>query len=351
MSLDSRAQPSARLTVRLLVAAATLVASIWLIYWIARREGVTIDWHEMNFIALAGAAGVMVAAWGVDALRIQWLAAGVGGRIAFRAALRTVLAGYFVANVTPFLAGGAPVQVYSLLRAGLPLAEASAVIVAGGVLAQATLVVAALVVLLGGVPGPETVPWLGQAMLVATVAYGVALGALVWALPRLDVARRLVSAGFGAAGALFGHRRGERWEARTLAFVERLAESFALLFQRRPGRLVVAVLLYALFFLAVFSVAPIIAYGLGLDVPLSTLVAVQVPFFLLLTLAPTPGGTGAAEYGLFALFEGLVPAAGLGLLVSGVRAITFYLNLTAGAVSLTLMTLQGRAAESLPNAR
>jgi uncharacterized membrane protein YbhN (UPF0104 family) len=83
---------------------------------------------QVDLSQLAFAGGLVGLSWILDAVRIQVLAAALGGRLGFLTALKITLAGAFAACVTPFDTGGEPLQVYLLHKQGFEPGKSTAII-------------------------------------------------------------------------------------------------------------------------------------------------------------------------------------------------------------------------------
>ena len=89
------------------------------------------DWRSLFQVDLSQLtiAGCLVGlGWVLDAVRIQILAAALGGQVGFLVALRITLVGAFAACVTPFDTGGEPLQVYLLHKQGFEPGESTAIV-------------------------------------------------------------------------------------------------------------------------------------------------------------------------------------------------------------------------------
>lgn len=274
------------------------------------------------------AVGLLAAGWMADAFRWWLLAATLGSRLRWRELLRVVFAGYFVSGVTPFTSGGGPIQVYALTRHGLTVGQGTAVVVASGLVNQLVLAGGALVVTAAFDFTRQALgPWTDAAVYLYLGGLGVYLAALFH------------TERFLRAGAALGRRLGlSRWGTggRGAWFRQKLLQAGADFHQafrlllRHPAYLALGFLSTGVFYLLFFSIAPVLLRGLGGNVPLWPAQGLQNVFWLLCTIMPTPGGSGAAELGFVAIFTGLVPGALLPPLAAAWRLVTFYLRLLVG---------------------
>ncbi|MCS6861999.1 MAG: flippase-like domain-containing protein, partial [Abditibacteriales bacterium] len=310
----------------LLLSLALSGAAIVLLTALTRHKGVWASLRQLRLAFLGLALLIFVASWVVDGWRLRIVARAMGYEVRMRDAFPMMMACYFMAAVTPFMSGGAPVQIYGLHRLGVPLSEATAMVFVSGTLAQVVLFALALPVILMGGAGHD---FLGGMTNAAVLLYGAGLAGYILLLLK---AKQVVRLSLRVGRALTGGRsaptgRGRRLAWRLLRFSHTFQRTVALLSLGRPYQLLVAALSLLLFYLLFFSLAPVLAAGLGAQVPYVPSLARQVGFYLLLSIVPTPGGSAAAELGIAAVFVGLVPEHLLLPLALSWRAITFYLKL------------------------
>ena len=95
-----------------------------------------------------------------------------------------------------------------------------------------------------------------------------------------------------------------------------------------PTLFVVTIILWACEFL----IPSVLLVGLGRNPSLISSITAQI-IVSLISLAPlTPGGSGIAEVSMSYLYSMFVPSYLLGVLVGLWRLITYFTNLTAGAI-------------------
>jgi len=320
----SRGQVWSGLALSLGISVGGLVALFWLVSddlpW---RQLAAFHWGY-GLVAVV----LLAAGWMADAFRWWLLVTTLGGRLRWRDLLRVVFAGYFLSGVTPFVSGGGPVQVYALTQHGLTMGQGTAVVVASGLVNQLVLAGGALVIT-GAFDFTARAlgPWTDAAV------YLYLSGLLVYLTAVLNTER------FLRTSAALGRRLGlSRWWAggRGARFRQKLLRAGADFHQalhlllRHPAPLALGLLSTGLFYLLFFSLAPVLLRGLGGSVPFWPAQGLQNVFWLLCTLMPTPGGSGAAELGFVAIFSGWVPVALLPPLAAAWRLVTFYLRLLVG---------------------
>lgn len=342
-----------------LVSLAVAALSLWLVLRVTwRRESFRLlDTFDYRFLALAGfLLGLSLLA---DGLRVTLTTRAAGFALRYRHGLRSVLVGHFVAAITPFLAGGAPLQVYSLYRAGVPSGMATALVLASGMVAQLILVIVSLALALwpssplgaeGGLDvGVSILRWL----VILYAAGLVAFFLLVWYAE---------AGGQRIIGAVAGFVRRRGWvnpikldalADGLLTFLTELNRAFRDLISRRPRAALAVTGGYILYFLLFFSIAPALLMGLHTPVPYWEALGLQIPVYLLASILPTPGASGGLEAGMAVAFAGEVPEAALGLFVVGWRLLTYYGHIIAGGVATALLVRSARRPEpaAAPNGR
>ncbi|MDI3538799.1 MAG: glycosyltransferase 2 family protein [Bacillota bacterium] len=268
---------------------------------------------------------LLVLAWLSDALRLKFLARALNKRLPLTTGLRAILVGNFVTSVTPFLFGGAPAVVYILTQAGLSWTGASAVVVAGGWVAQGTLAVLSLLAVfaLRLMRLPLPLPGLFVAGISVYVLVLTIAGFLVLRPELAELALWLVPG---------------RLRPRVRHGLRRFQEHMEQLFTSSPRWLLLSFGCAALYFLLFFAIAPALLAPEGPALTWLALAALQDAAYLVAAFAPTPGGSGASEFGILYIFRRVLPFPLVKEYILWWRLLTFYLNLFAGGIALSLST-------------
>lgn len=277
---------------------------------------------DLNLIYLGLGFLVLIIVWLSKAFRVYVIALGMGQRISLRDSFQIYLATCFVSHVTPFNAGGTPLQIYLLHKKGFSLGTATA----------ATTIDLGL----------HSIIYL--AFLVGTVFLKFGL------LQRLGLFERgLIAKGLtaliiliSAAGILYLFYR-LNWARKIVllmaekGWLKRLKREF-LLFKKGSSLLiksnwpamfkaVISSISYWVFYLLL---APVIMWAMGKRVEFFGPIYAQLVFNLAQPLIPTPGGSGGSEVLLSYLFRQITGVQGLGILVFLWRVYTFYSSLLIG---------------------
>lgn len=300
----------------------------------------TVD--EATYAALAGLdrrwLAIAVLSHGAALLcwagRVRVLSSGLGYRVPYRACVSIVLANVLAAAITPSSAGGEPVRVHELYRAGVRAGDATAVVVAERLLDVLLLLagVVIAVVLLGrqlaalGVSGGPLVPAIS---LFALVFAGLVLLALRW--PQ-GLKRALLG-----ITAVLGRRLPSGIAARIGRVSNRLdheVDHFHAAFGRFAtgglGHLGGALLLSAGYWVLDFLVASFVLLALGLPPSWVLSLLCQMLVNVIALLPFTPGGAGLAEASAASLYGLFVPTSAVGVLVVLWRLIVYHLNILLG---------------------
>lgn len=263
------------------------------------------------------------AAWApplLQAVRLRCWLVRLGTDTSFRTPLRIVAASEVGAAVTPSAVGGAPVKTALLMRRGYDLSTAAAVTALGVIEDLAFNVLAAVpAIMLSGI---------------AAEALGL--------VDLMHLRNATVSVGTGLLLATMGGvfllrtERGRRLRGGLRERRERFAA--AMRWAGTSGRriLVLNSLLAIVQWSLRYSLLPLLALGLGIELPWLRAAVLQWVGFAASTLVPTPGATGGAEAVFVVLYRDLVPADVLPAVLSAWRLLTFYWVVGSAALTVAL---------------
>ena len=318
------------LLVSVLLSAAVL--AVVLVLTVDEATYAALDSLDLRWLGVALLShGAALLCW---AGRIRVLSAGLGYRVPFRTCVPIVLANVLAAAVTPSSAGGEPVRVHELYRAGVRAGDAPAVVVAERLLDVLLLlagVVLAVVVLERqmvalGVSGGPLVPAIGLFVLAFA---GLLLLALRWpqGLKRALVA---VTAALGPRLPAGIAERLGRIPHRLDREVDHFHAAFGRFATRGLGHLAAGLVLSAGYWLLDFSVASFVLLALGLPPYWLLSLLCQMLVNVISLLPVTPGGSGLAEASAASLYGFFVPSSSLGVMVVLWRLIIYHLNILLG---------------------
>ncbi len=286
-------------------------------------------------LGFLGAICAVVLMWIADALRIKVLARATGSRIGMLTALRLVWGGLLFSGITPFEFGGGAYQVIMMHNKGLNSAKGTAIITVKALLAMVVLLSTAPLV--GHLyPGYLSHSALKYVMVVTcTLMSGTTAVMVVSGIKPsiiIDLGRSILAFMSGIHLIRTGTRN--RWETVWSKWAIKCHASFVTIFKRGSGiYMLMATALTVVFLLAQFSVAPLMLIGAGVKIDIPELLLLQVPLTVLLYFIPTPGSSGVAEGGFYAIFALYAPSSLIGILTLMWRFFTFYLGMIMGVLS------------------
>lgn len=295
--------------------------------------------RKINPTILILALGLHSFSYVVWAARMKVMSSSVGTEVSLVRSTEIVLSNLFVAAITPSMAGGEPVRIHLLNRDGMPLGNATAVVIGERVLD--------VIFLIAAVPFAFFVFYrilsnnlaISSLFAVAAVLIVVLIGLLSYAMFKPDRVKELVR----RAGEPLTRRMHSERVAYIFEAINREIDNFSCalwgLFRDRRKGLIQGLMLTAIFWVVEFALVPIILVGLGANPSVIPSYAAQVILMFVVLIPLTPGSSGLTELAastLFATF--VVPLSVLGVFIVIWRAITYHMNLLIGAfVSIKIL--------------
>jgi uncharacterized protein (TIRG00374 family) len=296
---------------------------------------------QLGWFILAGSISAIT--WILDALANWFLLRGIGARLPFGWTLMANLGANLVSYLTPFMAGGPPFFMFLLSRRGISPGASAMVVTARLTLSAiifSVLFPVFLILFRRGISWSET--W----QKVLNVPFYL-LGALVLLIALFLLWRRIPGS---------YHRFISGWPMRVLLNRERFAKYWYWLLSelskmKNAARtlltlgwpsLLGAALAIVVYWVAFYSVAPVLLDSLAIPHPFLETFLGQAVLNALVSLSPTPGGSGASELGLATLFSTWVPSPLLGLFTALWRFLIYYLTLAAGGICFLVLAWRER---------
>ena len=278
--------------------------------------------------------------WGIytilDSLRVLLLCRSVTGkRVSMKTCMEVILAGAFLAAVTPFQTGGLPVQLYLLKREGVSYGKGTLVI-----LLRAIFFSIMMLILL-----PFLFPILTKEYDATSIKILSKYSLIVYPIIVLIIAFTLIKPNIIKR---FMYRltliKGKRRKATKLVFklfkeLKEMKDGFWYFVKNRKTHSVVNFFLTFITYIPFFFIAPLLLKGVGLNVSFVRIAFLQLVVVLFTFFSPTPGAAGVCE-GVFAImFAGIVGKSLLGVFTILWRFFTFYLSAFVGGI-MTLDVLK-----------
>ena len=277
---------------------------------------------NLNFAILGLGFFILVLVWLSKAYRIFVIARGMGEKISLKHCFQIYLATCFISHITPFNAGGTPLQVYLLHKKGIGIGKATAVTTIDLGLHSIIYIIVLIGILsfnvgLLGRQGLFDLRVLKKGLLI--LALIAVFGGLLYYLFRHYWSEKVKS--------LIGEKG---WLNRLKKEYHLFREGSSLLIKTNWAAMIQAVLASIAYWLLYLILAPLILIAMGKTVDIIALVFRQLIFNAALPLIPTPGGSGGSEVLISYLFRDLTGTQGLGLFVFIWRIYTFFSSLLVG---------------------
>jgi len=269
---------------------------------------------------------------GFWAYRIQKMADYLGYTVTFRHCYNLVLANLFVGAITPAQAGGEPIRIHQLYRAGVPVGDSTALVILERIFDAVILGVmgAVVIVLLGNSLGSPTSPSM-IALYISWILLIIFVLIFLHAIRSPASLKKLVTRLFGW---LYRKKEGKRLEA-LLGRIDREVDNFHgslchFVKHGKRGHLGIPILMTILFWSAEFFTASLILMGLGEAPYVVQSFVAQIVLAIIMMIPLTPGGSGVAEVGATSLYGLFVPPSIVGIFVVLWRVFFYYFNLIVG---------------------
>ncbi len=322
----------------LIISLVLSLLSLSLLLYFTWEEETLNSLKMINIWGLLLASVLVVCLWVLEGLRnkVILLSLGSSARLSLMASARVFLVTFFCAGVTPWAIGEWPSYILGLARQRvLPGEAAAAALLRSFFTKSFFLLCSGMVIVLN-----ESLGTIGSAALLFRGAFTVvALSFLAYFLimlkPGLALAILELLHKITPVRKIFDSRCSlTKFFQALLEEACRFQACMKKILDRGLGFLVLTFVLTAVYWMAYFSIAPLLLWGLGLNPSYLTVVSWQMIIVLVLTYVPLPGGSGAAEFGAASLFAGFVPSPLLGIFILAWRFFTYFVTLMAGAVAL-----------------
>ncbi len=253
--------------------------------------------------------------------------------------------GIFFSNLTPNGAGGAPAQIYRLMRAGLSVGSAGAVQYTRFIIYEAGEgIFAALMLIFRGQWFMDT--YADAAWLVALLLFGfkvIEVGALLFVcfFPKIVTKVGLWIIKFATSHGWM--KDPDKWKEMATVQVEEFSKGFRGAAKNLPElglTLVVTLLQLA----CLYALPWFVLHAFGQEPDLLTCLTAGSMLELLTSAIPLPGGTGGAEGGFAVLFGGMFGDANVAAGYVVWRAVEYFLPVLA---ALPLLSLRSNSSESM----
>jgi len=320
--------------VYLLMAGVFFVVSFLTIYLLHRyflESQALLDSRLLSPMVIASLILLLVLYYLTDGARLYLVVRAMNHHVPFRFIMKLVFVNIFFSNATPMATGGGFVQIYFLSRNGFSIGEATAAT------SIRTMIAALSMLTLGPVffflkPNLFDPFRNGKIFLCFAAIAGLYLIVIFIVLFRVRLLRVLLY-----LTMRFFHRKGflsrRRFRTVFLRFSGELrcfSDGFSHFIKGPLLYVLGAFLSTCLFLVTLFSFSVVLIKGLQYDVPVVTILAIQVVVTFFMYFTPTPGAVGFAESGYMLLFSQLISKHDITLLTISWRFLTIYIGVLIG---------------------
>lgn len=271
--------------------------------------------------------------WGV---RIQVLSRALGYQVNLSHAVNMVLAGLLAGTITPGQAGGEPVRVHELYRAGVKVGDATAVVITERILDGIILTLLGICIMT-----MTSTIWSTfsiSLIILIIVAWILLISFLLIPIFAIRYPMRMKSLIMRLIAWISGKLSKTRFSSsRFSGRVDEEIDNFLMSFSKFAGPAGWGFLAgggaTALFWITEFMVASVILMGLGLDPNILLSFFFQILIAIIMMIPLTPGSSGITEISTSSLYALIVPTGMLGIFVLLWRFVTFYLNIIFGTLA------------------
>jgi glycosyltransferase 2 family protein len=306
------------------------LVSFYLIFQVVVKISFRQSFQKINWFFIVLGFGVLFLMWLAKALRMYSVGKGMGIPIPFGFYLQLYLATCFISHVTPFNAGGTPLQIYLLHKKGIAVGRATALTVVD--LGLNTLMFFILIPVAVGVSFHSSHlahSFQFQAMLpgILIVLVGIAVIWILFYYTKLGP--KLMRSPLIMRFKTYLRRKG--WIQHFKHEWERFQEGWLSLFHHHPKRLWLAITATILYWFFYLLLAPLIFWAMGRMVSFFELIGLQLLFNFAQVFIPTPGGSGGSELLLVYIFKNILGVSRAGTFVLLWKSYTFFSTLIVGS--------------------
>ncbi|WP_165314780.1 lysylphosphatidylglycerol synthase transmembrane domain-containing protein [Weissella sagaensis] len=319
-----------------------MIAGVGIFYWSFKSVSMKQLVHDLgnaNWWWLLVAVLAMVVYLLIESVVVKIFVDDSHGKLSWPNAVRIPLVEQFGNGITPFAAGGQPMQLITLIQAGVDPGRAGSILLMKFVVYQAMIVVNFFIAMIVGYEfiADKLKAWAWFLVLGFLVHFIVIVGLLlVMYWPSLT--RTLVKIGFKPVQWIKPDKVTE-WQSLVNEKIDNFhSESVRM---SHDWLVLIKTIMLTLVQLLVYYLIPyFILLALGAEhVNIILVMSLHVLIVMVISLFPIPGGTGGAEIGFSMIFSTFLPNAGL-LVCAMVlwRIITYYLGMFAGIIAFNVKT-------------
>jgi hypothetical protein len=318
-----------------------IALSIAAVFFIAfSNEDLTNAWDaikQMNLVWLA----CILACWFIytvcDGMNYWFYLHGQGFRISIGRAVNVALIGFYYCNITPSSAGGQPMQVNSLRKAGIPVGYGTMAVTVRFITNQTMTSLIALVLYLFN---REFVhQQLAGAIWLVRIGWLINFAAVplvLLAAFKRNWVQKIMETLIGWFEKLHLIRKREAAVSKVTEVLDTYHTALLDL-MHSPGQILLQFLCSTVGLLALFATTVFVYYAFGMyGTPWYQVLTISCLLFVSASYTPLPGASGAQEGGFLLYFRDIFKDGTIGLALLIWRFFTFYIYLIVGVFTILI---------------
>ncbi|MBN1289135.1 MAG: flippase-like domain-containing protein [Actinobacteria bacterium] len=289
---------------------------------------------KINPLFFLAALGLLLIKWAAQILRTDLLIRASGARLKITQTAKVVLSGCFTGAVTPFHAGGVPVEIYFMHTYGISVAQSTAVITAGSILCVLMFVLSMPPIFILAASKFNVSMGFQTILIVAGI---LALFMLLLIICTMKDAHKLATRMLGITP---GWLKNKKWFAKGVERLFSMIADFSLNLRKiiKYGKkhLAAVGILTGIIWAAALFIPSFILWGLGHPELFWKATIAQMMVSSLLPFMPVPGESGVAELTFTGIYAAFIPMNLVGIVALFWRFFTFYIVILVSGIVFLL---------------
>ena len=318
-----------------------IALSITAVFFIAfSNEDLTNAWDaikQMNLVWL----GCIFACWLIytvcDGMNYWFFLRGQGFSISIGRAINVALIGFYYCNITPSSAGGQPMQVNSMRKAGIPVGYGTMAVTIRFITNQTMTSVIALVLYL--LNRDFVQQQLAGAIWLVRIGWMINFAAVplvLLAAFKRNWVQKIMETLIGGLEKLHLIRNREAAVSKVTEVLDTY-HSALLDLMHSPGQILLQFLCSTVGLTALFGTTVFVYYAFGMSgTPWYQVLTISCLLFVSASYTPLPGASGAQEGGFLLYFRDIFRDGTIGLALLIWRFFTFYIYLIVGVFTILI---------------
>ncbi len=268
------------------------------------------------------------------ALRIKFMSRSLGYRVGFFYSLNLVFANMLLAAITPSQAGGEPVRIHELYKAGVKVGDATAIVLTERILDGIVLGIGgAFFMFVLGSEWQRIGSVFSYLMYLSWIIISIIVVIFIYSVKNPGLLKRIIHYSSRWFTRKWESRKIERFAQSIDSEVDNFHNTLADFLSHGKAGLVFGLIFTTLFWFCEFVIVSILLVGLSQPPIFIESLIVQLVIAVIMMIPLTPGASGIAEISFTSLYGLFVNSSILGILVVLWRSILFYFNILLGLIS------------------